>query len=264
MPSTKVKDAIYRVSTQLQDIAPQFTRWKERELVMWLNDGQKAIAKYLPASCTRIDAIKLKAGTKQSIELIASTDIKPGDGSAAAAVYGNYLNDVLRNMGADGLTAGRAVRVVSREVLDSQNPDWHTNVGTGRVDQFVFDPRSPKYFYVTPAVGGTATWIEISYLANPIEVPNTGTIAVPLYDADGSSTTVISIDDKYIDDLVNYVLARAYMKDADFAASQPNAGVYAQMFTGSLNTQVQALTGNNPNLTQLPFAQQIQIAPAAR
>jgi hypothetical protein len=264
MPSIKVKDALFRVSTQLQDIAPQFTRWTERELVTWLNDGQKAIAKYLPASCTRVDAFKLKPGTKQSIELIAAADVKPGDGSAAAAVYGNYLNDVIRNMGADGLTAGRAVRVISREVLDSQNPDWHTNVGNGRVDQFIFDPRAPKNFYVTPAVGPTATWVEISYLANPVEIPNTGTIPAPLYGADGNSAAVISIDDKYIDDLVNYVLARAYMKDADFATSQPNAGAYSSMFTGSLNAQVTALTGNNPNLSALPFSAQSQIPAANR
>ncbi|MET3134958.1 hypothetical protein AAKU55_005261 [Oxalobacteraceae bacterium GrIS 1.11] len=264
MPSTKVKDAIYRVSTQLQDIAPQFTRWQERELVTWLNDGQKAIAKYMPASCTRVDAVKLRAGTKQSIELIAAGDVKPGDGSVAAVVYGNYLNDVVRNMGADGATAGRAVRVVSREVLDSQNPDWHTNVGPGRVDQFVFDPRAPKNFYVTPAVGAAPVWVEISYLANPVDVPNTGTVAAPLYGADGTSATVISVDDKYIDDLVNYVLARAYMKDADFASSQPNASAYSSMFTGSLNAQVQALTGNNPNLTALPFAAQAQIPAGAR
>jgi hypothetical protein len=264
MPSTKVKDALFRVSTLLQDIAPQFTRWTERELVTWLNDGQRAIAKYLPASCTRVDAMKLKPGTKQSIELIAAVDIKPGDGSAAEAVYGNFLNDVVRNMGQDGATPGRAVRVVSREVLDSQNPDWHTIAGAGRVDQFVFDPRSPKVFYVTPAVGPTSTWVEISYLANPVEIPNTGTIAAPLYGADGNSNTAISIDDKYIDDLVNYVLARAYMKDADFASSQPNAAAYTSMFTGSLNAQVQALTGNNPNLSSLPFAAQAQTPAATR
>lgn len=264
MPSTFVKDALFRVSTLLQDISPQFTRWHEKELITWLNDGQRAIAKYLPASCTRVDAIKLKPGTKQSIELIAAADIVPGDDSAPAAVYGNYLNDVVRNMGTDGKTAGRAVRVVSREVLDSQSPDWHTYVGSGRIDQFVFDPRSPKVFYVSPAVGPTPTWIEMSYLANPVEIPNSGTAAAPLYGADGNNETVISVDDKYIDDLVNYVVARAYMKDADFASSQPNAAAYSGMFTGSLNAQVQALTGNNPNLTALPFAAQAAIPPAAR
>lgn len=263
MPSTKVVDALFRVSTQLQDMAPQFTRWNEKELVTWLNDGQRAIAKYLPASCSRVDAIKLKPGTKQSIELIGAGNILPGDGSPATAVYGNYLNDVVRNMGADGLTPGRAVRVVSREVLDSQNPDWHTITGAGRVEQFVFDPRAPKIFYVTPAVNDTPTWVEVSYLANPAEIPNTGTKAAPLYGVDSVNPAVISVDDKYIDDLVNYVLARAYMKDADFASSQPNASAYSGMFTSSLNAQVQALTGNNPNLAALPFATQAQIPAAA-
>lgn len=264
MPSTLVKDALFRVSTQLQDIAPQFVRWNERELITWLNDGQKAIAKYLPASCTRIDTIRLRPGTRQSIELIPVDKIKPGDDSPPAPVFGNYLNSVVRNMGADGVTPGRAIRIVSSEVLDSQNPDWHTSVGTGRVDQFVFDPRAPKNFYVTPAIGTTPTWVEVSYLANPVEIINTGTPTAPLYGADSISTAVISVDDKYIDDLVNYILARAYMKDANFANSQPNAATYSAMFTGSLNAQVQALTGNNPNLAALPFSAQINIPQAAR
>jgi hypothetical protein len=264
MPSILVKDALFRVSTQLQDIAPQFTRWTERELVNWVNDGQRAIGKYLAFSCARVDAVKLRPGTKQSIELIAADDIKPGDGSAPAAVRGNYLNDVPRNMGADGLTPGRAVRMVSRELLDAQNPDWHSYVGSGKVDQFVYDPRTPKVFYVTPAVGVAPTWVEVSFIADPLEIPNTGTEAAPLYRADGASMAVISIDDKYIDDLLNYVLARAYMKEVDFAASQPNVAAYTAMFLSSINAQAQAMTGNNPNLTALPFAAQAQIPAATR
>jgi hypothetical protein len=264
MPSILVRDALFRVSTQLQDMAPQYTRWTERELVTWLNDGQRAIAKYLAAACARVDAVKLKAGTKQSIELIAAADVKPGDGAPAAIVRGNYLNDVVRNMGADGLTPGRAVRMVSRELLDAQNPDWHSQTGTGKVDQFVFDPRAPKVFYVTPAVGAAPTWVELSYIADPLEIPNTGTPAAPLYQADGANTTVISVDDKYVDDLVNYVMARAYMKDVDFAVSQPNVSAYTSMFLSSINAQAQAITGNNPNLTALPFAGQSQIPAATR
>ncbi|WP_426106369.1 DUF6682 family protein [Massilia sp. TSP1-1-2] len=264
MPSILVKDAMFRVSTQLQDMAPQYVRWAERELVMWFNDGQRAIAKYLASSCARVDAVKLKPGTKQSIEQIAAGDVKPGDGSAAAAVRGNFLNDVVRNMGADGLTAGRAVRTVQREMLDAQDPDWHTRAGSGKVDQFVYDPRAPKVFYVTPAVGATPTWVEISYIADPLDIPNTGIPGAELYKWNGASVAVLSVDDKFIDDLVNYVLARAYMKDADFAVSQPNVIAYTSMFLSSINAQAQAITGNNPNLTALPFAAQSQIPAATR
>jgi hypothetical protein len=246
--SILVRDAIFRVSSQLHDISPQFTRWTQRELVAWLNDGQKAIAKYIPSACARTDAIKLATGTKQSIEALPAASVKPGDGSVATDVYGHYLQAVIRNMGATGETAGRAIRLVDREVLDVNDPDWHSNSGTP-INQYSFDPRTPKIFYVNPGVPASgAWWVEVSYLANPVEVPDTND-----YGMNGTDTTKISIDDKYIDDLVNYVLARAYMKDAEFAGNTNLAAAHTQLFTGSINAQVAALTGVNPNLRALPF-----------
>lgn len=248
--STLVKDVLFRVSSQLHDISPQFTRWTERELVSWLNDGQKAIAKYMPSSCARVDAIKLVAGTKQSIEKILAANIKPGDGSAAADVYGGYLQSVIRNMGSDGLTPGNAIRLVDREVLDVNNPAWHAATSSS-ISQWMFDPRMPKVFYVSPGVpAGTNLWIEASFLANPVEV---AVVTQGAYGMNGSSTLAISVDDKYIDDLVNYILARAYMKDAEFAGNANMAASHAQMFTSSINAQVSALTGVNPNLQSLPM-----------
>lgn len=259
--STLVKDVLYRASSQLLDIMPQFTRWTERELVSWLNDGQKSIAKYMPSSCSRVDAIKLSPGTKQSIESILASNIIPGDGSVPAAVYGNYLLSVQRNMGSNGLTPGRAIRIGDREVLDVNNPTWHTDTGE-YVSQYMFDPRFPKVFYVSPGIKSTGTyWVEVSYLADPTEVavPTNPTLGTFL--ANGTSTVSITIDDRYVDDLVNYILARAYMKDAEYAANPQLAAAHSSMFTSSINAQVAALTGVNPNLQSLPMSPSV---PAAR
>lgn len=246
--SIYVKDVLYRVSAQLHDVSPQFTRWTQKELVLWLNDGQKAIAKYMPSSCARVDSVKLKPGTKQSIEKILSTEILPGDGSTPVEVYGNHLQTVIRNMGTNGSTAGNSIRVIDREVLDSNSPDWHTKTSTV-VSTFAFDPRYPKIFYVSPGVPVTGLWVELSYLADPVTVSVTGD-----YGAAGSDTTKISIDDMYVDDLVNYILARAYMKDAEFAANGNLAQAHSQMFVSSINAQVAARTGVNPNLQSLPLS----------
>lgn len=255
--STLVKDVLYRVSAQLHDISPQFTRWTQRELVLWLNDGQKAIAKYMPSSCSRVDAVKLAQGTKQSIEKILAANVLPGDGSSPSDVYGHYLQTVVRNMGANGVTPGNSIRVVDREVLDANNPSWHTSTASS-VSQYTFDPRYPKIFYVAPGVPAGGLWVEISYLANPVEVPVLGS-----YGMDGADQTKISVDDKYVDDLVNYILARAYMKDAEFAANGNLATAHANMFTSSINAQVAALTGVNPNLQSLPMNPNASV-PAAR
>jgi hypothetical protein len=258
MPGTiLVKDAIWRISGLLQDVAPQFQRWPETEVVNWLNDAQLAVTKFLPAACSRVDAIKLKAGTLQTIESIAAADCKPGDGSTPTVpILGTQLLDVICNMGSDGLTAGRSIRLISdgREVMDSQTPTWHSISATS-VTNFMFDPRTPRYFHVTPGVpANPAVWVRAAFTAQPIPIPNTGSAGSELYLREGASTTKISIADEYIDDLVNYVCARAFMKNAQFAGSGPNAQAYTALFTSSLNAKVTALTGNNPNLQRLPFA----------
>jgi hypothetical protein len=48
-------------------------------------------------------------------------------------------------------------------------------------------------------------------------------------------------------------MARAFMKDAEWAANPQMAQSYTSMFVGSVNAQAAALTGANPNLQSLPF-----------
>lgn len=247
------KDVLHRVSVQLTDVpnlAGQFVRYTELELVEWLNDGQRVIAKYLPQACSRLDAIKLTAGTRQSIEKILAANIKNGDGTASMNQYGKSLLDVIRNMGSDGVTAGRAVRVIEREMLDASNPKWHTETTSTEILEYAFDPRTPKYFYVYPGVqAAAALWLEISYLANPVDVP---------YVADsmrlgGASSVLISIDDQYVDDLVNYIVARGHFKEAEVAGNVQLASGYINLFVSGINAQATALTGVNPNLRMLPM-----------
>jgi hypothetical protein len=251
-----VKQALQRVSTLLQDINPQWVRWPESELVNWLNDAQAAIAKYLPSSCSRMDAFKLAGGTRQYIGSIPQANLIPGDGVALTApVLGNALLDVLCNMGSAGTTEGIAIRPVERDVLDSQNPNWRSSsVANGTVRQYTYDPETPRFFHVSPPVPvGANVWVLMSYLAQPVLIPNTGTPGSELYSYGGNNTTPISVADEYIDDLVNYVVARANMKAVQWSDNN-KAVAFTNMFTSSINAKAAALTGVNPNLKTLPFA----------
>lgn len=259
--SILVRDVLYRFSSQLNDLSPQFTRWTQREALTWLNDAQKAIAKYLPWSSSRLDAIKLKPGTKQSIETIAAADIKPGDGSDPSVVLGHFLQKVVRNMGADGTKPGRAIQITDAESLDAFLPDWHSSTGAA-VQQYVFDPRTPKNFYVYPGVPATGSvWVEVSYLCSPKEIKATSDTQ---FAADGTDNTTISVDDKHIDEILNYMLARAFLKDSESAANAALGTAYAQLFNGSINAQAAALTGVNPNLQSLPFNNATVSSPAPK
>lgn len=251
--SILVRDILFRASSQLLDIAPQFQRWTERELVDWLNDAQRVIAKFMPQSCSRVDAVRMKPGTRQSIANILSAELIPGDGSAARNISGIALLDVVRNMGSDGLTPGRIVRRVDRETLDASNPDWHTATAKTPLREYAIDPRTPLVFFVSPPVPAAGSWwLELSYMANPAEIANPGNA----YGYTGNSTVTISVDDKHADDILNYILARAQMKDAEYAGNAQLASSFANAFITSLNAQVAALTGVNPNLESLPLAPQ--------
>lgn len=257
MPGTiLVREALRRVSTLLQDIIPQFVKYPEQQAVDALNDAHLAVAKFLPSACSRIDAVKLKPGTLQSIETILAADCKPGDGSTpSASVYGVQVIGLRNNMGADGLTPGKVIRMVSMKDLDSEDGDWHlaTRAKT-EVRVYMFDPMTPMYFEVSPPVhASTQVWVRMAYNAQPVRIPNSGTPGSELYLADGSSTATIQIRDEFIDDLVNYVVARANMKEAEWADGN-KAAYFANMFLGSLNAKVTVLTGTNPNLKRLPFA----------
>jgi hypothetical protein len=106
--SVTVQSVIDRVQTTLQDTTG--VRWPVvGELVLWVNDAQREIALLKPDSSAKNVTITLDTGTKQDI---------PNDG--------NRLLRVVRNMSAavDGV-GKRSVRIVAREVLDAQTPDWH-------------------------------------------------------------------------------------------------------------------------------------------
>lgn len=242
-----VKEVLWRASVLAGDTAPQFQRFPQNESVRWLIDGEIAICKYLPSAATRTDAIKLVAGTKQSIDLLAVASVVPGDGtSLTAPLYGIQLLDVIRNMGSDGATPGKTITKMNRRGLDDFDEDWHTKTGAYVVN-FSVDERWPTGFYVVPAVTGTQ-WVEALYSCLPKVVPNTG---AEDYTLAGTDSNTITISDKNVDDLVNYMLARMQLKDSKFGEATKTQ-LYAKWFTDSINAQATILTGINPNLAHLP------------
>jgi hypothetical protein len=160
-------------------------------------------------------------------------------------------------MGATGTTPGKPIRPITdgRELLDTINPNWHTDAGT-EISNYLFDPRMPRHFHVTPGAHATTpVWVRVAYVAAPLLIPNTGTPGAELYATSGASTTAISVHDEHVDDLVNYTCARLLMKNAQYSASTGmSAEAYGGLFTGSINAKAVAIMGYNPNLKHLPFA----------
>ena len=202
-----------RVESTLQDTAN--VRWTEAELLNYINDGQREIANIQPSSTALHANVQLVTGTKQAI---------PSDGLK--------LISVLRNMSdaSGGATGGRAIRLVSWDILDTQNPDWHEPTVTGDATHgttpkhYLFDENDPLNFYVYPGVAGNA-YVEMVYSQRPTDLANTSeTIAVP---------------DNYSNALIDYCLFRAFTKDSEFAGNAQRAGTHYQLFAVSVSGKAQ-------------------------
>lgn len=216
MATITVNSIIEKAQIILQDATG--IRWPNAELLGWLNDGQREIVLLKPNAFVKNQSVQLAAGTKQAL---------PSDGV--------QLIDVVRNMGTDGTTAGRAIRIVTREILDSQTPDWHSSTPSNVVKHYSYTLFDPKTFYVYPPQPTTNRgWAEIIYGAAPTEAALGG---------------VITLDDIYQTVLVDYILYRAYSKDAEYAADQASAAKHQQAYLAALTGKANVELGVNPNST---------------
>jgi hypothetical protein len=84
-----------------------------------------------PSIGERTLAVQLAVGTKQAL-----------------ADPAFQLIDIKRNMGTDGNTPGRAIRVVTRELMDGMDPNWHAGPRSSITQNFIYDPQQPKTYYV--------------------------------------------------------------------------------------------------------------------
>lgn len=208
-----------RVRKQLIDDGSQ-KRWSDVELLSWLSDGQRAIVAVAPSAYARTTAMKLVAGTKQSV---------PDDGY--------MLLTVTRNMGLDGASPGRAIRISQRDAIDGFNPDWHRANQTQTIQNYIYDPAQKTVFYVYPPANGES-YIEVVYSASPPDINTLGSL--------------IHLPDIYQTPLFDYVMFRALQKDSDFGAGQQLAATYRQLFEAFMNASSSAELAENPNLQLAP------------
>lgn len=198
-------------------------QWPASELLGWLNDGQREIAVLKPEANSVTKAVQLVAGTRQTM----------GSGTTADAIM---LLRVMRNMGTTGTTAGKAVRMVSGDVMDTNRPNWHSDTASSVVQNVVYDPRSSKQFYVYPPNDGSG-FVEITYSAIPTTV--------------ASLASVITLDDMFANPLIDYVLYRAFL--SPYIGNVQRAMGHYTAFTNTMGVNSQNLMANNPNLEQMPM-----------
>lgn len=206
MPTLTGQSIVSKVQIVLQDTTG--VRWPDTtELLGWVNSAQREISVYRPDACTTTATLTCAAGTLQTLP--------------AAALA---LVDVVRN------ASGNAVRKVPREILDAQRPGWHTE-SQAATKHFMYDPRVPKQFYVYPPAVSNAQ-LTVRYQTAPTDL--------------GSLASTISVDDVYEPAIIDYVLWRAYSKDADYTANQERATQAKASFERFMGIKVQTDAAQAP------------------
>ncbi len=192
--------------------------WPTLELLEWLNDGQRELVLGKPDAYVINRSLRLMAGTKQ---------VLPSDG--------NVFMRLTRNMGADGNTPGRAILPIPMQVFDEQNPNWHRSPAAPEAQNYVYDDRDKKTFYVYPPQPSVAGYAEVVYSATPPECAAADSLAV---------------GDLFISAILDYVLYRAYSKDAEYTRNDAKATGYYQSFisliAGKTNGEMKNDASNSP------------------
>ena len=208
--TTTVAYVINRVATILQDAS--HIRWTVATLLDCLNETQKEAVLYKPNASVKNISVPLVAGTKQTI---------PTDGVS--------LIKVIRNMGSNGATAGKAIRIVDKDQMDAAVPNWYATPTDFEVSHYTFDMLDPKTFYVYPPSAGQ---VEIAYVFQPVDCVINGNV---------------SLDDIYVPALIKGTVSAAYAQDMEFASNAELATAYYNAFTSLLGGKSQAEAAVDPN-----------------
>ncbi|MDC9527612.1 hypothetical protein PSH54_19220 [Pseudoalteromonas sp. Angola-30] len=199
-------EILMRVNKLLND--PNFTRWTKEELLNYLNDAQRAIVLRRPDSYTvDTDDFTCVEGTKQLLPVDALK-----------------LIDVTRN------ESGKAIRgPYNRQVLDDNYDTWYAGKESSEVELYIYDERNPKTFYVYPGVIADVKLTLVYSKAPP---------AISL--ADNEAGEVIALDDIYVNAIIEWILYRSYMKDAEYAANPNKSQMHMNAFKSQLGEKSQA------------------------
>lgn len=208
-------DLIAHVSTVLQDVDNE--RWTVPTHLAHLNAGLLEVVSQRPEAFVVHSAIPVAAGsTRQSLPA----------GTLRAL-------DFTHNLGADGLTPGKAIRMVSRDTLDASRPTWHADPAATSVSHCTVDARDPLTFYVYPRQKA-ATYVAGVTSVAPVLV---------------AATQLVPVSDLFANALVEFCLYKARSMDAEHAANPQLAAAHYQLFVSLVAGKgaVDAQFGPNPN-----------------
>lgn len=201
------KDVISRVRTILKD-STSFERWSENELFAWLQDAVDEIGNVKPDETTELLTIELDNNNRQRLPQTI-----------------RQLVRLERNV--DGLRINKA----DRYALTSCENLYHPLNESSEIYDYWQDSASSREYWVYPKPR-SGVRIEGYFSLYQPEINN-------LDDQ-------LRIQPAYRMALVDYVLYRAYSKDAEYADNARLASMYAEAFTNKTGIRIQGKESNIP------------------
>lgn len=218
MTNSTSQQIIERAVLQLNDL--KSIRWTRPELLRWVSDAQRQIAMMVPSVCSQTETMKLVMGTRQKL---------PEAGWLLLDAHNN-----ITLFGADLYERpGRVVRLISRDLLDRFNPNWHSEKTSATVVNYLYDNQDPYNFWVYPPNNGEGR-LQVTYAYVPAELK--------------TETQVLEIPALYDAALTDYVMYRACSKDAEYAPGLALAQGYFTTFSAVVAGKDGAEKANTPRL----------------
>ena len=205
-----------RVSEILQDASN--VTWTAPQMIEWLNDAIRALVLVRPDASSTTTSMQLSAGTKQGL---ASGDLR--------------LIRVARNMGSNGTTPGKAVRLGSIGDIDSFNPDWHTDTPAIAIREYMYDDARPNEFWVYPPVHGT-TQVHVEIVKS----------VLPSSMTDSSET--VPVADIYAPALIEWCCYRAFSRDSEHTPNWQRGARHFAAFFNLLQIKMKSDMAINPKV----------------
>jgi len=204
-------DVIALCTTMVQDKAKE--TYVDADWLAALNDALRALSIVRPDAFSKTGTLLLaKNETKQSLP-----------------VSDSRLIAVVRNMGADGLTKGRAISgPVPTEEKDTFDPYWHSALPSTEIEEYSYNAEAnPKTFWVSPPAHAT-TDVHVELI--------TATIPVALAVL---TETILYINDTFLPALREWCLYIIYAQDSERTPNFVRANRHFTAFFNLLGVKIQ-------------------------
>lgn len=187
---------------QAQGIAQDLStyRWTTAEWLDYLNDAQIQIVQLRPDMSVANRSVALVTGWKQAI---------PADGLRLLAVEAN--------------TSGRAIKLISTEKLNAFAPGWRAEKQADIIKHYMVDQRDPTRFSVYPPASSKAS-VECLFSVMPTR-------------CDTENSPIFA--DIVTNQILDWMLFRAYSKDDEFADVAEKRSFYHNSFLTALGAKTQ-------------------------